>query len=185
MRNHEPASKDGVLSEQLRWNLVRAGLFLAGWELLKLEVTGKVREFFQIGFDAGNWRYSHKYATRVLARHRRFEASLQWIVEHGGLTSIEVTSIRQLRVYRNELPRLLTEPDYFVDTSRIIEIRDLLFSLGRFWRRVEDNCNDQFGRDLGKTEIASSMVAHIDRLIDQLKAEEVGPRLSRLRLTQR
>jgi hypothetical protein len=35
--------------ETIRSNLVRAGLFLAGWEMLKGQIQGHVRDFLWVG----------------------------------------------------------------------------------------------------------------------------------------
>jgi hypothetical protein len=63
--------------DAIQSNLVRAGLFLAGWEMLKSEIENKVRDFFSYGFDSNGPLYSPRYKTDVLSRHEsQFQASL-------------------------------------------------------------------------------------------------------------
>jgi hypothetical protein len=45
----------------IRSNLVRAGLFLTGWELLKAEIQDKVHGIFSAGVDETGLTYSTEY----------------------------------------------------------------------------------------------------------------------------
>src|SRR5687768_12192121 len=113
--------------ENIRANLVRAGLYLAGWEMLKTEVQDKVKAFYLIGFDENGFTYSDDYEKRVLARHKsRFLASVLWLVEAGALTEADADQLRALREYRNEvaheLPKMLVEVGHDIDVDRIRQI---------------------------------------------------------------
>jgi hypothetical protein len=135
--------------QALRSNLVRAGLFLAGWELLKKEVEEKVRDFYLVGFDEKGLMYSSDYERKVLALHKsRFEASLLWLVATGALDGEQAERVRNLRKYRNEvaheLPKLLVEVGHDVNVAHIRDTKDILGILGRFWGRIEVETNADF-----------------------------------------
>lgn len=158
--------------ERLRVNLVRAGLFLAGWEMLKGEVQMQVRGFFLVGFDENGFTYSNDYTTRVLSRHKSaFEASLLWLVEAEALTEAQAGQVRRLRDYRNEvaheLPKLLLESAHDLDVERIREMRELLAVLGLFWGRITVDTDPDFdGQQIADDDIRSMVSVFMDHLVD-------------------
>lgn len=162
--------------ERIQSNLIRAGLFLAGWEMLKFEVQEQVRGFFCIEFDENGNADSGEYERRVLYRHKsRFEASLLWLIEANGLNESEAGRIRALRTYRNqvahELPRMLVEPGHDVEVARIEEMRDLLGRLGRFWGGIEVDINPDFDDvDVEVSEIKSGTMLLMEHLIQAAEA---------------
>lgn len=164
--------------EHVRANLVRAGLYLAGWEMLKSEIQNKVKEFYLTGFDENGLTYSIDFDRRVLARHKsRFEASLLWLVEANGLTEAEADQARALREYRNEvaheLPKMLTEVGHDIDVDRIRQMNHLLKSLGVFWGRIEVDINPDFdGQDVDDEGIQSGIMLLMEHLL--AAAEEMA-----------
>jgi hypothetical protein len=164
--------------EAIRSNLIRAGLFLAGWEMMKSEILDQVQSFFLMGFNETGLLYSDAYTTRVLARHKsRFEASLSWLMEAGALTETQADQIRSLRTYRNEvaheLPKLLVEPGPGVDLGRVHEMKDLLAVLGRFWGRINVDTNPDFdGMEVNDAGIQSGLMLLMDHLV--AAADETG-----------
>jgi hypothetical protein len=164
----------------LRSNLIRAGLLLSGWELLKGEVQDKVRDFYLSGFDETGLIYSKEYETRVLAKHKSaFEASLLWLVEAHGVTEAEAESIRNLRVYRNqvahELPRMLLDPvGHGVDVNRVREMRALLAKIGTFWGRIELDTNpDLDGHNVADEDIISGVSLLMNVLVEIAEEEQL------------
>jgi hypothetical protein len=107
----------------------------------------------------------------VLARHESvFEASLLWLIEAGALTEPQAATIRALRVYRNaiahELPNMLLEPGHDVDLARIREMRDIIAALGRFWVRIDIDCDPQFdGQVIDDADIKSGVMVVMEMLI--------------------
>jgi len=166
--------------ETIRSNLVRAGLFLAGWEILKSEVQEKVRDFFLEGFDGSDFVYSARYKARVLDRHQsRFEASLLWLVETEALTKAQAARVRVLRDRRNEiaheLPKLLVDPDHAgVDLAVIQELKDLIGGLGVFWGHIEVDTNPYFvDQEVADADIKSGVSILMEHLV--AAADEAGP----------
>jgi len=75
MAHDEQALLEKLAPEAIRRGLVRAGIFLAGWELLKAQIQDQVKSFYSIGFDADGLTYSKDYRAHVLARHSSVFAS--------------------------------------------------------------------------------------------------------------
>lgn len=163
----------------IRTSLNRAGLFLVGWEMLKMEIQDKVREFFADGFDENGPMISERYHERVLGQHKSvFEASLLWLVEVGALTQEQTDRIRDLRIYRNvvahELPKLLLEPGHDVDVARIHLMRDVIVTLGQFWGRIEVDGNADFdGRDVKDEDIQSGSMLVMELLVAAVEDDAV------------
>src|SRR5450759_5068354 len=85
-----------------RRTLLRAAVLLLGWELIRSEVVDKVRDFFIIGFDESGPIDDGRYQERVLSRGPRvFDASVEWLVEAGALTTEQAAGLKDLRDYRN------------------------------------------------------------------------------------
>jgi hypothetical protein len=61
-----------LMPETIQWNLVRAGLFLAAWELLKGEIVDQVRGFLlmTIGDQQPDPHMQAEYEKTVLARDK-------------------------------------------------------------------------------------------------------------------
>lgn len=119
--------------DAIRSNLVRAGLFLAGWEMLKSEITKQVRLFYGATVK-GSWgNYSfvpddedpisrQRYAEEVLAldtgkkKGKIFRASLRWLVESEALTETQPARVQEMERHRNEvaheLMKVVVDPDH-------------------------------------------------------------------------
>ena len=160
----------------IRSNLVKAGLFLAAWELLKAEIQTKVREFFWQGFDQTGPKYSPSYQTEVVARHKSlFEASLVWLVAGNDLSEDQTPRVRLLRDHRNEvaheLPKMLLEPGRDVDIALIREMRELIRTLGRFWGRIEIDIDpDLAGKQIADSDIQSGILLLMNHLVEAIEA---------------
>jgi hypothetical protein len=152
--------------EMIRTNLIRSGLFLAAWELLKGQVQGHVRSFFVSVLNG----VTTDYEKHVLARHKSvFEASLLWLIEVDAFTVAQAESVRALRKYRNEIaheiPKMLIDPDHDVDIGRIHEMRTLIDILGRFWVRTDIDINPDFdGQTVDDADILSGEMLLMNHL---------------------
>lgn len=164
----------------IRANLVRASLYLAGWEMLKAEVQERVKSFFVIGFDASEFSYSDEYQKHVLSRHKSlFEASLLWLVGSAALTEAEADRVRALRAYRNkiahELPKILVEVGHDVEVERILDMKALLARLGVFWGRIEVDINPDFdGEDVENAGIKTGAMLLMDHLLAVAEETRTG-----------
>jgi hypothetical protein len=166
--------------DAIRANLVRAGLFLTGWEMLKSEIEKKVQGFFWEGFDSRGQRYSKSYQTDVLSRHEsRFQASLLWLVEQDAVTEAKATRIREMREHRNEIAHelrtVLIDPEHAgVDLALLREMRDIIAALGVFWGRIEVDTNEDFvAREIADADIKSVVSLLMDYLV--AAAEDAAP----------
>jgi hypothetical protein len=156
--------------------LVRAGLFLAGWELLKAEIVDGVQAFFVDGFDEKRPTVSHEYTTQVLQRHRsRFEASILWLVEADALDSTQADQVRSIHAHRNEvaheLPKLLIEPGRGISADLLSQMHTLLRVLGRFWGGVEVDTDSRFDEEtVDRDQIQSGAMLLMQHLIEVASA---------------
>jgi len=168
--------------DTIRSNLVRAGLYLAGWEMLKSEMQNKVREFYTV--DVGGPYSARRYAEKVLAldsgkeKGKIFRASLLWLVETAALTEAQAERIRQMLDHRNEIahemPKVLVDDGHAgVDVALLREMRDIIAALGVFWGRIEIDTDPDFvGRDVADEDIRSGVSLFMDHLV--AAAEEVA-----------
>lgn len=171
MPQDEEALLQKLAPEAIRRGLVRAGIFLTGWELLKAQIQSQVKAFYLIGFDANGLRHSDEYASRVLAKHPSvFEASLLWLVETGALDEAQAARVRAVRAKRNEvaheLPKLLIDPAHDVPVELLLEMQELLGALGRFWGRIEVDIDPDFDTaDVSDADIVSGPMLFMDHLL--------------------
>jgi hypothetical protein len=181
MSHEAEAFRHKLQPKAIRSNLVRAGLFLAAWELLKGEIIGQVRGFFlmTLGDEKPDPRLLTEYKKTVLSRHDRsvFLASLSWLVEAKALTEEQAKLARALKEYRDEvaheLPKLLLEPGCDIDVARIREAQSLIVVLGRFWGRITAETDPQFdGQEIEDTAIQSGIMMLMDVLVAALDSTE-------------
>ncbi len=148
-----------------RLTLLRAATLLVGWELIQPEVVDKTRDFFSFGFNPDGPVVSQEYTDRVTSRAPRiFDASVEWLIEAGALTSEQADRLKDLRDYRNlvahELPRFMVDVEADIDLSKLVAMRDVVASLGRFWGQIEVDTNPDFdGRDVDPAAIVSGPMA--------------------------
>jgi hypothetical protein len=139
LRKQEPAT--------LRANLTRAGLFLAGWELLKTDIIETVHDYFLVDayFENGVFHRmdSPDYVNTVLPLHGSpLEASLRWLVQNGGLDEEYAVLVHDLRQFRNEvahqLPRFLRESGKDITAERLLQLRLVMHVLSRWPGKLKD-----------------------------------------------
>ncbi len=169
--------------EVIRANLVRAGLFLAGWELLKSNIVKKVREFYFLGFPESPLE-AQRYAETVLAldkgkeKGKVFRASLLWLVESGAFTPAQAERVRELNALRNdiahELPKRLIEPEHpELEVAVLHELKDLISVLGVYWGRIEIETNEDFvGKEIADADIVSGHSLLMDHLVEAAEVVE-------------
>lgn len=166
--------------EQVKNSLVRAGLFIVGYELMKSQIVDATRGFFVIGFDEHGLTTDEKYESKVRSRHKKeFEACLLWLVSMEALTEAQADRVRAIRDHRNELahelPRYVTNPGAEVDTKLLREMRDVIALLGRFWGSIEVSIDPQFdGEDVDLDGIVSGTTLLVDLLIDASEISNEG-----------
>jgi hypothetical protein len=162
---------DKIEPGEVRRSLVRAGLFIAGYELLKGEIVDRVRQFFVQGFDEEGPTRDPSYETKVRALHKKeFEACLLWLAQCDALNHQQVQAVKAVRAHRNEmaheLPRFIVDVTAVVDVALLREMRDVIASLGRFWGAIEVSIDPDFdGVDVDSSESKSGVQLLMDHLI--------------------
>ena len=160
--------------ESLKETFFRAGCFLCAYELIKLEVVGKVHDFFWRGFDdEGRKLYDDpRYQRDVLSRNpkSRYQASCGWLIDMGALTAEQVTILEQIHMHRqqiaHEMPNLLLDPDIEVKTDLILAAADCVRALGVFWGRMTVDADPQWdGQDVADEDIQSIPYLLMDYLV--------------------
>lgn len=149
--------------ESISAALARAGTFLCAYELIKSEIVEKVHNFFLLGFDETGLLYDEaEYQRRVLSRNpkSKYRASCAWLVEAQALTSDEVLALERVYAHRqeiaHELPKLLIDPDFEVNTGLLLEAAECVQALGVFWGSIEADTNPDYdGMDVDYEGIQS------------------------------
>jgi len=168
----------GKLSpDQIQKGLIRAGLFLAGWEVLAGEIVDKVKSFYWAGFDeTGDLFPDYKEQVLALDPKSTFNASLHWLVESRALTAEQVARVQELRKHRNqvahELPEILLDPGHEVSADLFREMLELIRILGVFWGRIEMDINPDFvDRDVKDEGIVSGTMMLMTLLVAAAEAK--------------
>lgn len=90
--------------EVTRPRLIAASIYIAGFEVLKDSVVGRIRSFFWTGFDESGDKIDPKYQSEVLARNRSpVYASLEWLKEMHAIDGGDVAVFNRVRSCRNAL----------------------------------------------------------------------------------
>ena len=167
--------------ENTRRNLICAGLFLAGWELLRAEVVENVKDTYLEKHKGKAPCTSPQYATEVLAKHRDSPllASVAWLVENGAVTSQQAEQVRVLKAHRNEiaheLPSIIVTPGRGVSVEHLHVMLQVLDALRLFWGRMTVAADPRFdGVEVRDEEIESGSVILMKQVI--AAATEAGMR---------
>ncbi|GAA1861191.1 hypothetical protein GCM10009715_05820 [Paeniglutamicibacter psychrophenolicus] len=141
--------KEKLKPAVIRSTMTYAGLFQLTHQLIELAVVGKVKSHY--GFvdftgphfwmdDFGGER-DYKEEVLKLSPKNKFLASVQWLLQQGGLTRQQADQLREIYDHRNDLAHELTkyiidvdhEPNYSLLGDALIILRDL----DRFWMSKE------------------------------------------------
>jgi hypothetical protein len=155
----------------LQQNLIVAGLYLVGYELLKGTVIDRLRGFYSgAGIDGAP---DERHAEKVVALCPKdlFRASCLWFLEQGAINDADVAEIEAIRDHRNalahELPSFIADADRQLEASRLERIRSLVAKIDLWWvREIEIPLNPDFdGRDIPDDEIGLPLVAFFDMVL--------------------
>jgi hypothetical protein len=92
----------------MRPRLIAASIYIAGFEVLKDSIVGRIRDFFWTGFDESGDKIDPKYTADVLARNRSpFYASLDWLREQNAIDDHDVETFDRMKRCRNNLAHKL------------------------------------------------------------------------------
>lgn len=139
--------RDNLNPEALSKELIRAGTLLTGYELVKTAIMDDVKGFYTLGFN--DPRLDRRYHQEVLTLGpNKLQASLNWLVSNGALTSQQVHSFEVIRGHRGELAHelagYLIDPDDGVRMDLVDDLYEIVKSLDRFWGPIHVAASPDF-----------------------------------------
>jgi hypothetical protein len=165
----------------LRQNLIVAGLYLVGYELLRSVVVDRLRGFYSgAGIDGAP---DERHRDEVMALYPKdvFHASCLWFRERGAIGTEEMDEIQAIRDHRNalahELPSFVADADRHLEASRIERIRSLVAKIDLWWvREIEIPTSPDFdGRDIADTDIELPLVGFLDLVLTTAMRTDAEP----------
>lgn len=160
--------------ESVGRTLIRAGCFLAAYELIKSEVVKGVHDFYWFG-DMRNGQKIYddaRYQRQVLSRNPKsaYRASCDWLVENEALTIEQVQALEAISRHRHEiaheLPKLLVDPDFEVKADLLLAAAGCVRALGVFWGRMTVDSDPQWdGREVTDDDIKSGAYLLMEYLV--------------------
>lgn len=158
----------------MRSRLISASIYIAGFELLKDSIIGRIRDFFCTGFDDNGEIVDPKYQSDVLGRNRSpLYASVDWLKEVGAIDDAEITALDRVKTCRNHLAHRILR---FLDTEGMPpdfekcfhEMVALLHKIELWWiKNVEIPTNPDFdGKEIAEDEILPGRILGLQLLCD-------------------
>lgn len=156
----------------VRTQMVLAGLFIMGFELLKQSVVEQPRRLYWRGSRGGKEIIDPDYKKDVLSRHQStLQASALWFQEQGALAASDLEILDRVRRHRNELAHELAA--FLVDSQREIqvglleEIRELIRRVDTWWILNFEVATDlQFaGQEIGPEDVQSGNMMLLDLML--------------------
>lgn len=143
MDDYEARLYAKLAPDSMKQTLVRAGAFLSAYELIKMQVVEGVHDEYWRDIRDGKKVYRDaEYQREVLALDAasRFRASCAWLVDAGAFTQEQADVLGAVRDHRNqiahELPKILNDPDFEVNTSLLLAATVCLRALDVYWGRM-------------------------------------------------
>jgi len=91
-----------------RPRLIATSIYIAGFEVLKDSIVGRIRDFFWTGFDESGDKIDPEYQANVLSRNKSpVYASLEWLKEMAAITDADVAVFDRIKACRNTLAHRL------------------------------------------------------------------------------
>lgn len=127
----------------LRRQLIEVSVFLAGFEMLKTSVVGRLQSFYSntAGIVSGElkWEVSPEYRQCVLSRDKSEQcASLLWLKEAEAITDEDISAYERVRKCRNrlahDLMHLLLEEGLPSDFEKcVVDMANLIHKVEKWW----------------------------------------------------
>lgn len=96
--------EDFLNPELTRSQLISAAIFIAGFEMLKVSIIDRIRDFYWDGFHEKEDIISPEYVSKVVSRNKsRLYASLAWLEEIEAIDSVDLQSFERIKRCRNQL----------------------------------------------------------------------------------
>jgi len=159
--------------DTLRSNLIIASIFLAGFEILKQSIVGRIEDFYSTGFDSSGITIDPKYETEVLGKNRSpVYASLEWLRESQAIDDVDYASFDSIRQTRNKIAHQIAQmlsgglpEDYLIQFHNMVS---LLAKIEKWWIvNVEIPTNPDFDNaEIDEEGIMPGPVITIRLLLD-------------------
>lgn len=160
----------------VRSYLLRSGLYLISYEILKFLIIEELKSFYCRGYLS---KYSNKinkkscelYKTEVLGLDKDpFIASLRWYNNMNVLSESDINLIKEIREYRNriahELINFLLEENSEIPLGHISLMRKLIYKIKMWWiMEVESQINPEF-ENIRPDDIQLPVLQILDQIIE-------------------
>lgn len=158
--------------EEVIGNMLRIGIALTLYELLKSQVIDGVRDFFSTGFDETGWLYDEAAfdrEVRSLDSRSVYRASLLWLEAHGAIDSGDADAVNHMHKYRQKLAHesgtLILDPNFEIEDDLIEHVRDALEKMARFWAQIEIETSGAIeASEMDDSEVVSPLVDFFDHI---------------------
>ncbi|MES2516879.1 MAG: hypothetical protein V4585_02155 [Bacteroidota bacterium] len=174
-------------------NLIKSSLYLSAFELLKLAIENRLRDFL-CGQEEMNedfeFKTSQKY--RDVIENRKiselggnkniYYSSCLWLKEMDVITHEEVLELQEIRKHRNkiahQLPLLIIDSAHNVDLKLFDSIKKLLKKIEQWWivefeMAINTKLDDIDSKDINFDEIRSGNMILLDLIIDSVSEAEL------------
>jgi hypothetical protein len=166
--------------KRLQQNLLLGALYLATFEILKITVVDDLISFFApVGGEYRDGKpipteaYRAALAKHGLRQHRDpYRASCLWLQDVEAVTAEECQKLLEVRAHRNqiahELPAVLLDAKLEVNVSLLVEARNLIHKLDRWWFENYHAAVDPEilgGQSVNQVEFTSFRMAFIDHVM--------------------
>lgn len=155
---------------RVRRALTECGLFLAAWEMLRLSIVTKLRNFYSWSYQNGQFIPGPEYHREVVSRRKHIiDASLSWLLDSGALDPEDLDVVQAVRQHRNDIAHDL--PTYAlswgkkVDQSLLVEARRLVHKVDNFWARAEWEGDPEVPADTDFDQATSLKAILLDHMI--------------------
>jgi hypothetical protein len=165
---------DFLNPEVMRPLLISSSIYLAGFELLKDSIIGRISDFFFAGIGTNGTTIDPRYESEVLSRNSSpLYASLDWLTEMGAIDKSDLNAFENIKVCRNLIAHRLVSflngdglPEDFDKCYK--EMVALLHKVELWWiTNVEIPINsDLDGKDIDETGIIPGPVLGLQMLYD-------------------
>src|SRR3989344_2499538 len=139
MKKYDPAASIKKMTDPqiMRKNLLMGALFISTYEVLQMILVENLLGFFGDCEEVkGEWRAvpNKNYNENVTTGTKdKFKASARWFRDEDVITEDDYQVILKIRKHRHDiahqLPRLLIDADFEVDTSLLIEAKKMIHKI--------------------------------------------------------
>lgn len=172
--------KEFLNPEVTRPRLIATSIYIAGFEVLKDSIVGRIRDFFWTSFDESGEKIDPKYHADVLSRNKSpVYASLEWLKDMEAITGADVAVFDRIKACRNILAHRLFSaigseglPDDFEQC--FTDMVALLRKIEVWWiTNVEIPTNPDFdGREVDANGIVPGAIMSMQLLMDIALGDE-------------